>query len=62
VVRGWFGVREALRADGREGFASEVERFLKNMPPPQTEREWLAQALLERAQNARQQMQIAATR
>ena len=57
VVRGWLGVRETLRADGREGLANEVERFLKGMPPPQTEREWIAQALLDRAQVARREMQ-----
>lgn len=62
VVRRWLGIRETLRADGREGLANEVERFLKRMPPPQTEREWLVQALLERARNPRQQTQLAVTR
>lgn len=61
VVRRWLRIREALRADGREGLANEVERFLKRMPPPKTEREWLVQALLERARNPRQQTQLAVT-
>jgi hypothetical protein len=47
VVRGWLGLREALHADGRDGLANEVGRFLKDMPPPQTEREWTAQALAQ---------------
>jgi hypothetical protein len=62
VVRGWLGVLEALRAGGKEGLANEVERFLRRMPPPQTEREWLAQDLQERARDARRQVPIAATR
>lgn len=62
VVRDWLGVRETLRADGREGLANEVERFLKGMPPPQTECEWLARALQERAREPRRQVQLAVTR
>ncbi|MEJ0084495.1 MAG: relaxase/mobilization nuclease domain-containing protein [Pseudomonadota bacterium] len=62
VVRGWLGVREALRADGREGLANEVERFIRGMPTPQTEHEWLAQAVQERARDARRQMQLTVER
>jgi hypothetical protein len=62
VVRGWLDIRETLRADGREGLVNEVEHFLRDMPPPQTEREWLARALLEHARDARRQMQLAVTR
>jgi hypothetical protein len=62
VVRDWLGVRETLRADGREGLANEVERFLKGMQPPQTECEWLARALRERAREPRRQVQLAVTR
>lgn len=62
VVRGWLGVQEALRAGGREGLANEVERFLKRMPPPLTEREWLAQALQKRARDLRRQARVAVTR
>lgn len=47
VMGGWFDVRERLRADGRASLANEVERFAGGMPPPQTERESLAQALKE---------------
>jgi hypothetical protein len=62
VVRGWLGVYETLRAGGREGLANEVERFVIGMPQPRTEREWLGQALLERARQARRQTQLAVTR
>jgi hypothetical protein len=53
VLRGWLGLRETLRADGRDGLAHQVERFLKGMPPPQTEREWIAQALIRLGRNSR---------
>ncbi len=62
VVRGWLGVREELRVGGREGLANEVEGFIRGMPAPQTEREWIGQALLERARQPRRQMQLAVTR
>jgi len=53
VVRGWLTLTETLRADGRDALADDVGRFLKAMPPPQTEREWFAHALLDRAREAR---------
>jgi hypothetical protein len=62
VVRGWLGVREALRADGRNGLANEVEHFIRGMPPPQTEREWLAHGLQEYARDARRQPPLTVTR
>ena len=52
MVRGWLGTAEVLRADGRDGLALEVERYVRGMPPPQTEREWIAQALSRRARDA----------
>lgn len=55
VVQGWLAVRDVLRGDGRESLAAEVERFLKAMPPPRTEREWLAQGLIEHARMARRE-------
>jgi hypothetical protein len=62
VLRGWLGVGETLRGNGREGLASELERFLMRMPQPQTEREWLALALLETARQPKQQTNLAMTR
>lgn len=62
VIRHWFGVQEALRAEGREGLADEVERFIAGMPPPRTEREWMALALTERIGDLRRQPLLAPTR
>ncbi len=62
VVRGWLGVRETLRAGGREGLANEVERFISGMPPPVTEREWLTQALLEHGLDRHLETQLNRTR
>jgi len=62
VIRHWFGVQEALRAEGREGLANEVERFIAGMPPPRTERESVALALAERMWDLRQQPLLAPTR
>jgi hypothetical protein len=62
VVRDWHGIREALRADGRDGLAYEVERFITAMPPPQMEREWFSQALLERARDLHRQPQPTVSR
>ncbi len=62
VVRHWLGVQEALRAEGREGLADEVERFIAGMPPPRTEREWMALALTEGARARQRQSLTAPTR
>jgi hypothetical protein len=62
VVRGWLGVREALRANNREGLANEVDRFLSGMPSPWTEREWFALALLEHVRDARRENRVSPTR
>jgi hypothetical protein len=52
VVEGWLGLSQALRASGRDGLAHEVDRFTTGMPPPKTEREWIAQALVRQARHA----------
>ncbi len=57
VVHGWLGVRDALRAEGDEQLARDAERFVRRMPPPQTEREQIAQALQEHLSTRRQEMQ-----
>ena len=62
VVRHWLGVQEALRAEGREGLADEIERFVAGMPPPRTEREWMALALTEGMPDLRRRLSRAATR
>lgn len=62
VVGRWFGVRDSLLADGREGLANEVERFTAGMPPTRTEREWLALALTEQLRERGRQQPIAVGR
>ena len=42
VEQGWRAIGEVLRRDVKPDIASAVERFIKDMPPPQTEREWMA--------------------
>ncbi len=62
VVRNWLGVHEALRAEGRAGLADEVERFIAAMPPPRTEREWMAMVMTEGMRDRRQERLLAPTR
>jgi hypothetical protein len=54
VVQGWAGAAAALRIDGMDLLANEVAHFVRGMAKPQTEREWLAQALLDRIRDRRQ--------
>lgn len=46
VERGWAAVSELLERDGEHHLASQVRRFIDQMPPPITERERLANQLL----------------
>jgi hypothetical protein len=62
VVRGWLHVQETLRTVGREGLSADVGRFLKQMSPPKTEKEALAEALLERSRKVARQAQMPLTR
>ena len=56
------GIYWAMRADGREGLANEVERFIAGMPPSRTEREWMALAMSERTRDLGRLQPTAATR
>ncbi|MDH4259830.1 MAG: relaxase/mobilization nuclease domain-containing protein [Gammaproteobacteria bacterium] len=62
VIRHWLRVQEAFRAAGNVGLADEVERFVSSMPPPRTEREWMALALTEGMRDRRQERSLARTR
>jgi hypothetical protein len=53
VVRGWSAVRELLLAEGRHELADQVSRFVCQMSPPRTDKEWLASELIERARPSR---------
>jgi hypothetical protein len=46
VERGWRAVSEILVREEQPELASQVERFVKQMPPPLTEKEQLANAVL----------------
>jgi hypothetical protein len=48
-VRGWLAVRDRLAADGEHQLADQVSRFVRQMPPARTEKQWLAADLIERA-------------
>lgn len=54
IIRGWLAVRDLLLAEGRHQLADHVSRFVSQMPPPRTEKQWLAAEVIERAQRARE--------
>jgi hypothetical protein len=62
VLGSWSEVQDALRVEGRDELAGEVGRFMASMPPPRSEREWLALALIERLREPRQEHLVAQTR
>ena len=53
VERGWRAVSEILVREGQSELASQVERFVNQMPAPRTENEQVAVALLERTREPR---------
>jgi hypothetical protein len=48
VVRGWTAVADSLVNQGQVELALTVRRFVDRMPAPSSEKEWLAERLLER--------------
>jgi len=53
VLRGWLGLADALDAKGNRGDAAAIRRFATSMPPPLTEREWIADGLRRSFQKVR---------
>lgn len=47
VRDGWLRVSELLAWQGEQYLASEVRQFVDRMPPPSTDREWLAKEIRE---------------
>jgi Relaxase/Mobilisation nuclease domain len=47
----WRAVSEGLMRAGQFDLAAQVKRFLDQLPPPLTEREWVAAKLLERGRD-----------
>jgi hypothetical protein len=53
VEQGWGAVIQILRRGGDTALAAEVERFLKSMPPPRTEKEQIVRELLRAPNQSR---------
>jgi hypothetical protein len=53
VRRGWWAISEILMRDTQPELAAQVTRFAEQMPPPMTERKWLAGKLVERIRSQR---------
>lgn len=53
VVSGWNAVRGRLLVEGQHQLADAVGRFVNQMPPPWTEKAWLAHELIELARQVR---------
>lgn len=49
VTQGWGAARDILIKTGRLELATEVNRFIEQMRPPQTEKEFIAELLRQRA-------------
>jgi hypothetical protein len=50
VLRGWLTAANHFATSGEHDVASEIRRFVKEMPPPRTERELVAHHLRQHAQ------------
>ncbi|MFO1465437.1 MAG: relaxase/mobilization nuclease domain-containing protein [Steroidobacteraceae bacterium] len=55
LERSWLATGEALRSQGETARADEVQRFVRNLPPARTEREWLRAEHIDRAHRPRAQ-------
>jgi hypothetical protein len=51
VVSEWNQVADDLRAQGYEDLAKTVRQFTERMPPPLTEKQWIAQTLGDRVRS-----------
>jgi hypothetical protein len=53
VERGWLATSTTLIGGGHQELASQVKRFVEQMPPPRSEKEWIAHSLLSNAREER---------
>jgi hypothetical protein len=53
VENGWRILSEVLVSQGQQELSNEVRQFLREMPPPRTEKEYVAAELLERVREQR---------
>jgi hypothetical protein len=52
IVRGWNEIAGDLARQGEADLAQELRRFVTQLPPVRTEREWIRDRMLERAQGS----------
>ena len=52
VVRGWNAIADDLARQGQADLAQEVRRFVTQLPPVRTEREWIRDRMLEHAKGS----------
>jgi hypothetical protein len=53
IVQGWYATRDILAAEGRHQLADQVSKFVSQMSPPRSEKQWLAADLMERVRESR---------
>lgn len=53
VVSGWNAIRERLIVEGQHQLADAVGRFVGQMPPPRTDKAWVAHELIEHSRLVR---------
>jgi hypothetical protein len=53
VTEGWQTMGAILVSEGRQELATDVQRFVEQMQPTRTEKEWMAQELLDHAREGR---------
>lgn len=53
VEHGWLTMSTILMSGGHQELASQVRRFVEQMPPPRSEKEWIARNLLTNAREER---------
>ena len=61
VVRGWHAVADSLAVSGQGPLAEKIWKFIGSMPPPATDHERIASALL-RARGRAQERRLERTR
>jgi len=52
IVRGWSAIADDLARQGQADLAQEVRRFVIQLPPVRTEREWIRDRMLEQAKGS----------
>ena len=57
VERGWRAAGEILKAQGQTELAAQLQRFVAQVPPPLTEREVIASALISKARKGPERVQ-----